>query len=78
MSDIESICLRSFRSIFLLNYNLLLSETILKHRAGILLIIFGLIAGSLLSASAQSTSNKGIDFWVAYAGHIDAKLSRMT
>lgn len=28
--------------------------------------------------SAQGTSNKGTDFWVAYTGHIDAKISRMT
>jgi gliding motility-associated-like protein len=29
-------------------------------------------------AIAQSTSNKGTDFWIAYAGHIDALTSRMT
>jgi len=50
----------------------------LKHFSGIVLIIFGLLAGIFLNASAQSTSNKGTDFWVAYSGHIDAKLSRMT
>lgn len=42
----------------------------MKHRAGILLIIFSLIAGSFLSASAQSTSNKGTDFWLAYGNHV--------
>lgn len=50
----------------------------MKHFSGIVLIIFGLLAGIFLNASAQSTSNKGTDFWVAYSGHIDAKLSRMT
>ncbi len=30
-----------------------------------------------ISLSAQ-TSNKGTDFWVAYTGHIDGKVSRMT
>jgi gliding motility-associated-like protein len=29
-------------------------------------------------ASAQSTSNRGNNFWIAYAGHIDALTSRMT
>lgn len=29
-------------------------------------------------AFGQLTSNKGTDFWVAYAGHIDAENSRMT
>ena len=41
-------------------------------------MIFGLILGLSTSAVAQNTSNKGTDFWVAYSGHIDAKLSRMT
>ena len=50
----------------------------MKHRVGILLMIFVLLACSALKSSAQSTSNKGTDFWVAYAGHIDGKLSRMT
>jgi gliding motility-associated-like protein len=27
---------------------------------------------------AQNTSNKGTDFWVAYSGHIDGKVSKMT
>ena len=30
------------------------------------------------NATAQTTSNKGVDFWIAYAGHIDGKSSRMT
>ena len=38
----------------------------------------GLIFGLSSFANAQGTSNKGTDFWVAYAGHIDGKLSRMT
>lgn len=42
----------------------------MKHRAGILLVVFGLIAGFFLSASAQSTSNKGTDFWLAYGNHV--------
>jgi gliding motility-associated-like protein len=50
----------------------------LKQSTGILLIIFVLLAGSALKSFAQGTSNKGTDFWVAYAGHIDAKASRMT
>lgn len=32
----------------------------------------------LLNASAQNTSNKGKDFYVAYSGHIDALTSRLT
>ncbi|MFA6944474.1 MAG: PKD domain-containing protein, partial [Pedobacter sp.] len=78
MSDIRSNRLRSFRSGFFLIYNLYNIESVLKHISGILLIVFGLIAGLFQSVSAQNTSNKGTDFWVAYAGHIDAKLSRMT
>ncbi len=50
----------------------------MKHISGIVLIVFSLFAGLSLSASAQSNSNKGTDFWVAYAGHIDGKSSRMT
>jgi hypothetical protein len=42
------------------------------------LIIYVLLCGSVLSSFAQGTSNKGTDFWVGYAGHIDGKLSRMT
>lgn len=30
------------------------------------------------SAQAQNTSNKGTDFWVAYAGHFDGTASRLT
>jgi gliding motility-associated-like protein len=41
-------------------------------------VIIGLIFGLSSFANAQGTSNKGTDFWVAYTGHIDAKLSRMT
>jgi gliding motility-associated-like protein len=41
-------------------------------------MIFVLLACSALKSFAQSTSNKGTDFWVAYAGHIDGKSSRMT
>ena len=29
-------------------------------------------------ASAQGTSNKGTDFWVVYAGHVDSTASRLT
>jgi len=50
----------------------------LKHLSGILILIFGLILGFSTFTVAQNTSNKGTDFWVAYSGHIDAKLSRMT
>lgn len=38
----------------------------------------GLIFGLSSFAIAQGTSNKGTDFWLVYAGHIDGKLSRMT
>lgn len=41
-------------------------------------MILGLILGLSNYANAQGTSNKGTDFWVAYSGHIDGKLSRMT
>lgn len=41
-----------------------------------------LVLLSLLAFSkptfAQNTSNEGTDFWVAYTGHVDAKLSRLT
>lgn len=50
----------------------------MKQSTGILLIVFVLLAGTVLKSSAQGTSNKGTDFWLAYAGHIDGKLSRMT
>ncbi len=42
----------------------------MKHSTGILLIVFGLIAGLFLKSSAQSTSNKGTDFWLAYGNHV--------
>jgi gliding motility-associated-like protein len=35
------------------------------------------VAFIYLSASAQDFSNKGKDFWISYAGHIDATLSAM-
>ncbi len=50
----------------------------MKQLSGKLLVIFGLIFGLSSFAIAQNTSNKGTDFWVAYSGHIDAKVSRMT
>lgn len=50
----------------------------MKLSTRILLIIYVLLGGSVLSSFAQGTSNKGTDFWVAYAGHIDGKTSRMT
>ncbi len=34
-------------------------------------------ASGICTASAQDLSNKGKDFWVAYAGHIDGTTSRM-
>ena len=42
------------------------------------LLIFALLCWCNLSLVAQSTSNKGTDFWVAYTGHIDGLVSRMT
>jgi gliding motility-associated-like protein len=50
----------------------------LKQNLGIFYVILGLIFGLSNNANAQGTSNKGTDFWVAYAGHIDNKTSRMT
>ncbi|RZK61727.1 MAG: hypothetical protein EOO85_33100, partial [Pedobacter sp.] len=41
--------------------------------AALVLFFFGKIV-----AFAQSTSNKGTDFWIGYAGHIDGLVSRMT
>ncbi len=43
-----------------------------------LLVVLGLFFWSNIGLYAQSSSNKGTDFWVAYAGHIDGLLSRMT
>lgn len=43
-----------------------------------LLLIFGLLCWGNLAVFAQTTSNKGTDFWVAYTGHIDGLISRMT
>ena len=48
----------------------------MKNR--LLLLILGLLLLSSASVFAQSTSNKGTDFWVPYAGHIDGLVSRMT
>ncbi|RYG13232.1 MAG: hypothetical protein EOO07_17960 [Chitinophagaceae bacterium] len=42
------------------------------------LLIFGLLCWCNFTVFAQTTSNKGTDFWVAYAGHIDGLISRMT
>ena len=51
----------------------------MKYISGIFIIALLLIIGLFLStASAQNTSNKGTDFWIAYAGHIDGKTSKMT
>jgi gliding motility-associated-like protein len=50
----------------------------LKQLSGKLLVIFGLIFGLSSFAIAQNTSNKGTDFWLAYSGHIDGKVSKMT
>ena len=50
----------------------------MKQLSGKLLVIFGLIFGLSSFAIAQNTSNKGTDFWLAYSGHIDGKVSKMT
>jgi gliding motility-associated-like protein len=42
-----------------------------------LLVLFFLLFASFLSF-AQNTSNKGKDFYIPYAGHIDGKNSRLT
>jgi gliding motility-associated-like protein len=46
----------------------------MKRYRSVLLCLFVLF---LFSAQAQDFSNKGKDFWVPYAGHIDALSSRM-
>ncbi|WP_026902808.1 T9SS C-terminal target domain-containing protein [Pedobacter glucosidilyticus] len=38
-------------------------------------VLFFIVTGN---AMAQNSSNRGIDFWVAYAGHIDGLGSRLT
>lgn len=43
-----------------------------------LILILLLLLASKGESFAQSTSNKGTDFWIAYAGHIDGTTSRMT
>lgn len=50
----------------------------LKRVSGIFILVIFLIGGLASLGNAQNTSNKGTDFWVGYAGHIDGKLSRMT
>jgi len=47
----------------------------LKHILGVLLIIGGLVAGLTLAVSAQNTSNKGTDFWLAYGNHVAGYIS---
>lgn len=42
----------------------------MKQHSGIFLLFFCLISGLFSSASAQNTSNKGTDFWVAYGNHV--------
>jgi gliding motility-associated-like protein len=41
-------------------------------------IFLSLLFGYNMFVFSQTTSNKGTDFWVAYAGHIDGLGSRMT
>ncbi|SDC29866.1 PKD domain-containing protein [Pedobacter soli] len=43
-----------------------------------LLVVFFLLLLKTNTVFSQNTSNKGKDFWVAYSGHIDGKLSRLT
>ena len=50
----------------------------MKRVSGIFIFVVFLIVNLTSSVNAQNTSNKGTDFWVGYAGHIDGKLSRMT
>lgn len=45
--------------------------------SGLFCLLF-IVFGQSLQVSGQNTSNKGTDFWLAYAGHIDGKASRMT
>lgn len=41
------------------------------------LIIWALLFFPFVNAEAQNTSNKGTEFWIAYAGHIDGATSKM-
>ena len=43
-----------------------------------LLVLFFLLTFKASTVFSQNTSNKGKDFYVAYSGHIDGKLSRLT
>ncbi|SDL63819.1 gliding motility-associated C-terminal domain-containing protein [Daejeonella rubra] len=42
----------------------------MKHLSGILIVILGLIFGLTSFVSAQTASNKGTDFWLAYGNHV--------
>ncbi len=42
------------------------------------LVILCIIAFSFTRLNAQGSSNRGTDFWVPYAGHVDGTLSRLT
>ncbi|WP_256012494.1 PKD domain-containing protein [Desertivirga xinjiangensis] len=42
------------------------------------MVFFTCIVFGALRSGAQGTSNKGTDFWVVYAGHVDSTASRLT
>src|SRR5690349_17101936 len=41
------------------------------------LLVWALLCLLFYRAGAQNTSNKGKEFWIAYAGHIDGIASKM-
>lgn len=48
------------------------------YRILVLVAFLVLLLGANKAGYAQNTSNQGTDFWVAYSGHVDGKLSRLT
>ncbi|QEK52637.1 hypothetical protein FYC62_13960 [Pedobacter aquae] len=50
----------------------------MNHFKLVLYLCSVLCFAAIGNAVAQGSSNKGTDFWVAYAGHIDGLGSRLT
>ncbi|WP_113661451.1 PKD domain-containing protein [Pedobacter nanyangensis] len=49
----------------------------MKNRLLLAILFLSLLCFNI-SLQAQSTSNRGTDFWLAYTGHVDGLVSRMT
>ncbi len=49
----------------------------MKSRLLLVILIISLLFSNV-NLHAQSTSNRGTDFWLAYTGHVDGLVSRMT